>query len=162
MSVEISFLNAHPHHAPVLATAQATEWSHLYGPNDWNAQIALAEFAVQQSDGRLPTTLIALDDTTLLGSISLINDDLPGWEQLNPWLASFYVFPPYRRHGVGARLLKAAERLLQENGITRAYLFTETRAAYFAAHGWVHYAATRANGSAASIMARDLPSREVS
>jgi GNAT superfamily N-acetyltransferase len=139
-------------HAPRLAALHASEWQHLY--EEWSAPHALAEFAVQHSDGRVPATLIALDGDTLLGSVSLILDDLPGWEHLNPWLASFYVLPAYRRAGIGARLLEAAEAVLRAQRVAAAYLFTETRAAYFATHGWRAFAPIAVAGQHATVMVR--------
>ena len=152
--MEIIPLDKQAQHAEPLAALHAAEWGHLYA--DWNAVTALAEFAVHQSAGQLPTTLIAVAGNTLLGSVSLIFDDLPGWEHLNPWLASFYVLPGYRRAGIGAQLLKAAEETLQAHGLSAAYLFTESRAEYFAAHGWLTYAETSVVNLPATIMQRQL------
>jgi N-acetylglutamate synthase-like GNAT family acetyltransferase len=111
---------------------------------------------MQHQDGTLPTTLIACTDDTLLGSVSLIHDDLPGWETLNPWLASLYVLPAQRRRGVGGTLLRAAEGLLVAAQIPTAYLFTEHRQAWFRARGWLHHAETIVAGHPATIMRREF------
>lgn len=150
--MQIRYLNHAPHHAPRLAALHAAEWQHLYA--GWDAGHAITEFAVQHSDGRLPTTLIACDDTNLLGSVSLIFDDLPGWEHLNPWLASFYVLPAHRGCGVGPRLLAAADETFRAQRIATAYLFTENRARYFAARGWRPFAPAEILGQHVTIMMR--------
>ncbi|MBI2799668.1 MAG: hypothetical protein HYX63_05185 [Gammaproteobacteria bacterium] len=95
--MDITFLATHPPLGPRLATLHVAEWQHLYA--GWNAVIALAEFEAQYSDGRLPTTLVALEGGLLLGSVSPIYDDLPGWEHFNPWLASLLVLPEFRGAG---------------------------------------------------------------
>ena len=155
--MEIIPLGTQAQHAEPLAALHAAEWGHLYA--GWNATTVLAEFAAQQSDGRLPTTLIAVAGASLLGSVSLIFDDLPGWEELNPWLASFYVLPDYRRAGIGAQLLNAAEETLRSQGFATAYLFTETRIGYFAAHGWLTYKQTSIVDLPITIMQRSLAPR---
>ena len=152
--MEIIPLGAQAQHAGLLATLHAAEWGPLYA--DWEAAAALAEFAVQHLAGRLPTTLIAVVGSTLLGSVSLICDDLPGWEHLNPWLASFYVLERYRGQGIGTQLLSAAEEALRAQGLTTVYLFTETRASNFAAHGWLSYAETSIVNLPVTIMQRRL------
>lgn len=152
--MEIRFLNSHPEYAMELARLQVSEWAHLYA--DWNEASALAEFAAQHTDGTLPTTLIACAGDKLLGSVSLIHDDLPGWEALNPWLASFFVLPAQRRRGIGGTLLRAAEGLLVAAGITTVYLFTEQRQAWFGARGWLHHADAVVAGYPATIMRREL------
>lgn len=154
-AMQIIPLGAQPQHALRLAALHLAEWGHLY--TGWNEATVLAEFAVQHSDGRLPTTLIAVEHAALIGSVSLILDDLPGCEHLNPWLASFYVLPEYRRCGRGDLLLRAAEETLLARGITTVYLFTQTRAPYFAARGWLTCAETQMAGFAATVMQRILP-----
>lgn len=152
--MEIRFLNCHPEHAPALARLQVAAWQHLY--TNWDEATALAEFAAQQKDGTLPTTLIACEGDELLGSVSLIHDDLPGWETLNPWLASLLVLPAQRRRGIGGTLLRAAEGLLVAAGVTTAYLFTEHRQQWFSARGWLHHADTVVVGYPATLMRREL------
>lgn len=153
--MEIRYLKDAFQHAPRLAAAHAAEWQHLY--EGWDAGTALQEFAVQHSDGRLPTTLIACEGAELLGSVSLIFDDLPGWEHLNPWIASFYVEPAQRRRGIGSQLLEAADGVLRAQRIVTAYLFTENRTAYFAARGWRAYAPLDILGRHATLMSRRTP-----
>jgi len=152
--MEIAYLNDRPEFAPRLARLQAEEWQHLY--REWDFAVAIAEFAVQHVDGRLPTTLIALRGATLLGSVSLIHDDLPGWEHLNPWLASLYVLEEFRSQGIGSALVDAAERVLLTDRIAHAYLFTEAGEAFFARLGWQRLADTTVLNSPAVVMSKTL------
>jgi N-acetylglutamate synthase-like GNAT family acetyltransferase len=69
--------------------------------------------------------------------VSLIFDDLPRYEHLNPWLASLLVLPEHRRKDVGVHLVREAEQRLLLNGIPRAYLFTESSRAFFEKLGWI-------------------------
>jgi predicted N-acetyltransferase YhbS len=132
--VRIDYLRNNPVFESHLAELSCTEWQHLYG--NWHRDAALREFESQRADGRLPLTLVAIEQDELLGAVSLIFDDLPGYEHLNPWLASLLVLPEHRGEGVGSRLVREAEKLLASNGVETAYLFTETAHAFFERLGW--------------------------
>jgi len=55
--------------------------------------------------GIADTTWLALDEDTLLGSVSLLSEDAPALAHLDgPWLASLWVHPAHRRQGLGAHL----------------------------------------------------------
>lgn len=154
--MQAGFLKRNFHFAPRLAALHAAEWQHQY--TDWDARVALTEFAAQHDDGRLPTTLIALEHDLLLGSISLIEDDLPGWEHLTPWVASVYVLEQHRGAGIGAFLLDEALQVLHANAVTQAYLFTQSARGFFLRAGWEDFAPAVANGHAVTIMVRTLSS----
>jgi len=138
------------HFARTLAVLHEAEWRHLYAP--WDPECALPEFKTKNADGSIPATIIALEQNQLLGSISVIQDDLPGWTHLNPWIASFYVLPEHRGRGVGSFLFQAAETLLKENGVQQAYLFTENTQGFFLKKGWHCLETTLANGHPVQIM----------
>ena len=147
-------------HAPQLAAWHAAEWAHLY--QGWDEAAALRDLLSEPADGSLPLTLIAHDDRQLLGSVSLIMDDLPGWSQCNPWLASFFVAPPHRRRGIGAALLRAALSRLATSPCARVYLFTESRAEYFARHDFVFYGSGVAGGHEVTVMSRPIGDQDAS
>jgi predicted N-acetyltransferase YhbS len=150
--IEIAYLNDHEALIPRLAQLHSDEWSHLY--LNWDATTAIAEFAVHQTNGSIPATLIALRSGELVGSVSLIYDDLAGWEYLNPWLASLYVLPEYRGQGIGSQLVTAADELLVGGMADAAFLFTETREAFFTKLGWKWFAASSVFGNPVTVMAK--------
>ena len=57
-------------------------------------------------------TLIALQQESAIGTISLINEDLPQCD-LTPWVGDFYVHPDHRSQGVGKILLEHILSLLE-------------------------------------------------
>lgn len=147
-------LKHHPALIPLLADLCGTEWAHLYA--DWGARAAEQEFAGQHTDGTLPLTLVATDDGILLGAVSLIHDDLPGHEHLNPWLASLFVLPGHRGKGVGSFLIREAESFLAKNHIPTAYLFTESAQGLFAREGWSPVGEAGCNGHPVTIFKKDF------
>ena len=53
----------------------------------------------------IPTTLVAVKGGEPVGSVSLLEQDLAGWEHLTPWLASLYVRSDHRGRGIGKQLV---------------------------------------------------------
>jgi N-acetylglutamate synthase-like GNAT family acetyltransferase len=145
-----------PHYAPKLAAAHAQEWQHLY--SSWNEKTAMCDFLKEFHGDEIPTTLVLHDGNQgLIGSVSLVRDDLPDREDLNPWLASLYIMPQFRKRGYGRSLVQEAVRLYSTFGYDRAYLFTETAGPYFARFGFVAIDSVLANGRPVTIMERTEP-----
>src|SRR4051812_20450451 len=53
----------------------------------------------------IPLTLVAAEGNEPVGSVSLVESDLTGWDHLTPWLASLYVRPDWRGQGIGKLLV---------------------------------------------------------
>ena len=136
------------------------EWQHLYG--DWNRDTALREFESQRADGSLPLTLVAIERDELLGAVSLVFDDLAGYEHLNPWLASLMVVPVHRGKGTGSRLVHEAEKLLDKNDVLTAYLSTESASVFFERLGWRVTEETFCNGHAVFLLTKCFSLAELS
>jgi predicted N-acetyltransferase YhbS len=153
----ITRLASVPHYAPMLAAAHAREWQHLY--SSWNEETALRDFLKEFHGNEFPTTLVLHDATQgLIGSVSLVRDDLPGREDLNPWLASLYILPRFRKRGYGRLLVQEAVRLSGCFGYDRVFLFTEAARPYFARFGFVAIDGALANDRLVTIMERTEPS----
>lgn len=153
--MHIDYLAHHPALIPPLAQRCAEEWAHLYLA--WGEGEAVEESRTARTDGGIPATLVAMDDDgALLGTVSVIEDDLPGFEHLNPWLATLLVLPEQRSRGVGAFLVHEAERFAREAGYGEMYLFTESADGLFRRMGWLEMAKTTANGHEVRIFRRHL------
>jgi predicted N-acetyltransferase YhbS len=148
---QISRLCEVPFFAPALAAAHAREWGHLYA--GWDEAAALADFRQERPGGDPPTTwVIHRGSDTLLGSVSVVWDDLPGHPDLNPWLASLFVFPKFRGRGLGKLLVRHALDFLAAHHHPHAYLFTEDQVPFFSKFGFAVHAKTSAQGNEVTIM----------
>jgi GNAT superfamily N-acetyltransferase len=147
-------LSEHPEFIPRLSDFCGKEWAHLY--EGWSAETARHEFENQDKDGRLPVTLVALDGEDLLGTVSLIFNDLPSFEHLNPWLASLFVVPEHRGKSVASFLVREAEKVFARNGFAGAWLFTETARPLFEKLGWEFFQEASCHGHAVSILRKNL------
>ncbi|MFN8582239.1 MAG: GNAT family N-acetyltransferase [Gemmatimonadaceae bacterium] len=152
LALRIEYLADHLTFAPQLATWHFAEWSRLFPW--WTAEAALHELQGHVWRCHLPTTLVALDDGALVGSVSLIAHDLIEYPQYTPWLASLYVRRDVRRCGVGSALV---ERLIDESSrlpISDLFLFTTDHDLYYMRWGWAVEQRITYHGVPGTIMRR--------
>ena len=134
-AVDIRFLADVPGHADTLAAWHHAQWSHLY--DDWTLAQTREELRDHATRRTRPTTLVALQDKALLGSVSLVDEDAPELrDQGDAWLASLYVVPEARGTGLGKALVKALVEFAAGQGVERLWLFTPEHADFYARLGW--------------------------
>ncbi len=132
--LRIEYLADHMDLAPTLARWHHDEWRDLI-PN-WSYDIALEELRTHQHRAAIPTTLVAFRGKTLVGSASLLVEDLPEWRHLTPWVASVYVVPSERGQKVGTQLVRHAVTVAGQLGVKTVYLLTPGQAAFYRRLGW--------------------------
>lgn len=151
----IAYLANYPQHLPTVAAWHYTEWGHL-NPSD---SIPLRIERLRQHMGRpgIPTTLIAVEHDTVLGSASLVVNDLRTHPDLTPFLASVYVAPDYRRRGIASALVRQAMAVVQQLGIPTFYLITPDQQQLYARLGWQPQAEVTYRGERVTLMATTKP-----
>ncbi|MDF2732817.1 MAG: Acetyltransferase family protein, partial [Desertimonas sp.] len=165
MEVTIAPLWGHRELASLLARWHHDEFGYLYDERIWNREIATLEFEAMAEPGSRDVTWIAFesavaDEGSLLGSISLIaSDDLPGFEDLSPWLASLYITPRARSAGLGTRLVECVMTEAAVRGHDYVHLFTAGQDAYYLARGWRAIAEVDHRGERAVVMAKATSAR---
>ena len=149
----IVYLEDVPHFLPIVAFFNFREW-HV-------GEISLDEIIMRyqrrmQKDA-IPTSLVAIEDTMPVGSVSIKENDLPERPDIGPWLASLYVIPDYRGRNIGRELLRAGEGAARDAGVKRLYLFTHTARGLYQKEGWAHLEdAEWKRGITISIYYKDL------
>lgn len=86
---------------------------------------------------KLPITLVAKQNNTPVGMISLCEKD--GLEsKLTPWLTDFVVDKSYQGKGIGNKLMKSALEKYTKLGYKKLYLFTfdKNLQSYYERWGW--------------------------
>ena len=132
--MRIDYLANHLEMAPLLAAWHHREWSALMP--EWSFSQALAELQSHTGRCQIPTTFVAIEEDRLLGSVSLLEKDLAGWDHLSPWLASLYVIPECRGQGIGRRLVARVCEETRVLAVPVVYLFTAGQQAYYERLGW--------------------------
>src|SRR5437764_6950420 len=97
--MEIAYLADHLVLAPILAEWHYREWADLLP--GWTREQAVSELRSHTGHRQIPTTFVAIESGQPLGSASLLEFDLDGWEHLSPWIASVFVAPGFRGRGLG-------------------------------------------------------------
>ena len=140
--MHIAYLTDHPQHIPMLATWHHAQWGHLNPGDTEQARVK----RLRHHTGRpgIPTTLIAVEGDTLLGSASIIEKDLATHPHLTPFLASVYVAPAYRGQGIASTLVSRMIDESRQMGAAQLYLITPDQQRLYARLGWspleqVHY-----------------------
>jgi GNAT superfamily N-acetyltransferase len=152
MEVRIDYLADHPGMAPLLASWHYQEWADLLP--DWSLVEALGELQSHTGRRQIPTTLVAVERDRPLGSASLVQADLDGWDHLSPWVASVFVTPWFRGRGLGRRLVGRAVEEAQALGVGIVYLFTAGQAGYYEKLGWERWQPALHHGRQVLIMRR--------
>lgn len=104
---------------------------------------------------RVPTTFVALEGDELLGSATLVDNDMSTRPDLWPWVAGVYVKPERRGQGVGSDLMRHVVRKAAQMGIKKLYLYTGSAREFYERLGWRFVAEEPYEGNIASIMEID-------
>lgn len=134
-----------------LATVQFEHWGPLTGRDSLEQYKALLRGAGKSAD--LIASLIALEGDRLLGSVNLVENDLPVHRELTPWLAQLYVFPESRCKGVGAALIQATVAEAKRLDYPTLYLYCSgTLPEFYKKFGWHRTEALDYQGKTRIIM----------
>jgi GNAT superfamily N-acetyltransferase len=148
--MHIEYLSGRPEFIPTLARWHYQEWAYLRPGDSVEARIA----RLQESRGRgeIPLTLVAVSDGELLGSASLVEHDMDNRPELSPWLSGVFVRPERRRQGTGAALVGRIMDEATSLHVSKLYLYTVDRTAFYANLGWSLLEHTAHRGKEISIM----------
>jgi predicted N-acetyltransferase YhbS len=150
--MQLDYLADHPYLAALLAQWHHEEWAELLP--GWSRQQAEAELRSHTGRRQVPTTFVAVEAGRPLGSASLLEADLDGWEHLSPWVASVFVVPAFRGRGLGRQLVNRAVEEAGALGLPVVYLFTAGQAEFYQRLGWESWQRTAHHGREVLIMRR--------
>lgn len=153
--MRIDFLADYPHYIPALAPAILTHW-HFAIPED-TLESRIAKLQTHTSRDKLPIGWVAHEDGHVLGTAALRVHDLPGREDLTPWLGGVFVLPAFRSRGVGSALCTAVATHADRTGIDQLYLFTLDQQRMYARLGWEVLERATWRGCSSDIMVKRLP-----
>ena len=133
--MRIEYLADYPEHLPQLAEWHHAEWG-KYNPVV-TVEKRMERMQEHLAKRQVPTTFIALDGYELMGSASILAQDMhDGGTDLTPWLASVYVSPDFRERGAGSALVNRVEEEARALGVETLYLYTPDRESLYARLGW--------------------------
>lgn len=112
------------------------------------------------NDDRVPLVLVCVDaddPATMLGTVTLDEEDMSTRPDLAPWVADCFTLPDARGRGVAALLVEQLVEVARSLGQQRIYLWTEHEEAYFSKLGFKRLEADRVEyaGSVVTLMCID-------
>jgi len=122
-------------------------------PED-TVQSRTAKFVAHLNRDVLPIAWVAHSAGEALGTAALRVHDLPGREDLTPWLGGMFTFPQHRRHGVGTALCAAVERKAATLGVAMLYLVTLDQQSWYYRLGWRTFAPCQWRGLPGEVMCK--------
>lgn len=134
--MNIDYLAHHPDFIPTLAQETLEHYRDIL--RDETIESRCAKLRSHLHTDSLPLALVAFADGELFGVGALREHDLPGHEELTPWLGGVFVRPRHRRHGIGSALCRALEEKAWLMGFPVLYLFTLDQQRLYTRLGWQH------------------------
>ncbi len=152
--MKIAYLADHPEFLQELAQLHHAEWSYLH-PGE---TIEDKKQYLKSNCGRggVPSFIIGLEDAELIGSASLVEQDMDNRAELTPWLADVFVKPEYRGRGFATSLIRRIEDEARSAGIARLFLYTPDAAELYRRLGWTAVETCEYKGAAVVIMTRAI------
>lgn len=147
--IDILNLQTAPEFLPVLAQWHQNEWSYLNPGQMLTHRIEKMQSFL--NDQFIPSTFIAKNET-VVGSASIVKNDMATMPQLSPWLASVFVAAEHRNNGIGARLVLHVMAQAKHQGIKTLYLFTPDKIDFYKKFGWHIHSQSRYHGHQVSVM----------
>ena len=141
-----------------LVPAFLSEWA--WTNRGETAEERAAKFRAYENRDRLPMAWIAYVGTQAMGIAGLREHDLPGREDLSPWLATVFVRPEFRGNGVASALCRHAEERARQLGIRQIYLFTVDKQGLYTRLGWRPHDTGRWMDHPVEIMTKTLTERD--
>ena len=132
--MRIEFLGEHVELIPQIAAWQFEEWGHLTPGDTLEKRVEAVRRRANVDE--IPLTLIALSGAVPVGTVALVEHDLPGRDDLTPWLSNLLVPRQLRRQGIGSALIERAVRLAAELGRRRLHLFAWDHLDFYRQRGW--------------------------
>ena len=148
--MHIKNLADHPEYIETIGTWHWEEWGHADPQGSLESWID--GIASRTNRLSIPATLIAIENSLLLGSICLVENDMDIRADLTPWVAGLLVAPEHRNHGVGSELMKQAMSFAADAGIETLYLYTSTAESLYLKLGWSLIDSAFYEGEDVSIM----------
>jgi GNAT superfamily N-acetyltransferase len=132
--IHIEHLAKHPECVALLRVWFEREWPSYYGAG--GVGNAAADLRAYANTDALPVGVVAFCDQQLCGVAALKADSIASRSDLGPWVGAGFVHPPYRRRGIGARLLAGVEDVARGLGYERIYCATSTAVSLLERNAW--------------------------
>ncbi len=153
--MEISYLADRPEFIEILAPWIVEHWRPFLLEETLESRIEKLRAHLNKEE--LPIAFVAHSGSEVYGTAALRVHDLPGREDLTPWLGGVFVGEAFRGKGIGTRLCAAVEEKAKSMFSDRPmYLFTLDKQSWYQGMGWSFYEPCIWCGDEGDIMVKTL------
>jgi GNAT superfamily N-acetyltransferase len=158
MEFFIAPLAQHQHHVEGVAERIYRLWGRLIHEDSGMSAAEYTEVVRSRAVlDRVPTTLVALAADTLVGTVSLKQEETTTAAGLSPWVGGLLVDEGWRARGVGKALLEKAEATAARLGYPFLHLSCEPEVEHFYQRlGWEVLRHTVSCGDKVALMRKRL------
>jgi predicted N-acetyltransferase YhbS len=114
-----------------------------------------AQLSENLSKDSIPITFLAMQDSMVVGTVSLDRSDLPSHNHLSPWLASLFVVPETRGRGIATALVQHVQEFAAQRKVPSLYLWTPGLTRLYERFGWVEIERTQYESRPITLMRWD-------
>jgi GNAT superfamily N-acetyltransferase len=126
-----------PQWLPKISAWLHQEWRTLFGEH--TVSQVEARLAGMMARDVIPAVLVAVADGEQVIGTLILKEQAVDPRASTPCVTGLFVLPQYRRRGIGAQLLRAAENKARDIGHSKLYLMTQTPQPLYDVHGWTRY-----------------------
>ncbi len=155
--MQISYLADIPDASAALIPGLLDHWRYI-APEE-TVESRQARFKAHLNRDELPIAWVAHSGDRVFGTAAIRIHDLPGREDLTPWLGGVFVLPAFRRRGIASALCRAVEEKARDLGFQRLFLFTLDQQSLYKSLGWGPYQAANWRGHTADILLKQLAAK---
>lgn len=153
--MKISYLADYPEFIEIMAPWIYEHWRACLIDETLDARIEKLRSHLNKDT--LPIAFVAHAGTEVFGTAALRVHDLPGRDDLTPWLGGVFVAEPFRNRGIGTKLCAAVEEKAKFLfGQHPLYLFTLDKQSWYQNQGWSFYDSCAWCGSEGDIMVKQI------
>lgn len=98
----------------------------------------------------------------IIGTASLLEEDIKMFSNLSPWLANVYVKNQYRKEGIGSKMIDYIINHAFKIGKEKIYLFTNTKTHWYLKKNWKIIKHFEHNGDQHHLMEFNIDKNQVS
>jgi len=145
-------------HIEQLSIWHYAEWTNIYP--DYKIENFKKELSNHLTGNeKIPCTWVLVTGSELIGSVSLLEDDLENNVDLNPWLGNLYVKKKYRNQGIGEMLLKFATAKAINWDVSNLFLYTLNDTEFYKKRGWNLHKECKVNEQSIKIMKYEISAK---
>ncbi len=157
MTIKYEYLADCKEQADKLGEAVYYQWEEMYKRQGKTVSEVTDTVKARAVTDAIPLTMVALENGTVCGSVTLKVNDFADYPDLTPWLAGVFVMPDSRGRGISKGLIAFAEKVAYEKfGKNELYLYTGSASTLYSKLGYKIFDTVHRGDKTLTLMRKGL------